>query len=591
MPTSKHRCSDCGKSFERKWTWKRHVQLKHQPEFEARAHICFDCGKELSRKDLLDRHRKIHTGGGVPCARCGRSFRGDFLPRHELACRKRFHPGSSITSTAQPHLLRTLSQTERGPIETASPSSPQVAKKPPRPISFVRVALNPATAIIEDLDLSQEEILFQAIRTAIAHGDLRRLRDLVSASPPPCDTIQGLAQRYRQFAKRRGIRKKEVLSDPFTRDIRTCAARHGQLDIIKALTESELALHDSYPHGITPLHWAARYGHDSTIRYFLQHYRMEIDVEEEGYTALDYAIMANRKSAVKLLVANLPQEFLWSSSHPLYTAIRSGNLGMVRLLFELDMGVLQGNAAWSPPLDWAAERGDTQIINFLLDSGASVDGEEKRTQRTPLCSAASFGKLPAARVLIQRGASVNGVGGNFGTTPLMCACYFEEEDDIWPAKFMIDLLISKGADVDICRPDSPSAKVARTALTEACSGYAIIEIIEQFLLHGADPNLGSPTPLEIALSGGHGAATVRLLLKAGAKVNLVSRRCMENLRGIVDGSLDKGRIGRPWGSYYEPTRKLQLLHQYISHGSDEVIEISSGEDTLSDDEMSTDSEC
>lgn len=247
---------------------------------------------------------------------------------------------------------------------------------------------------------------------------------------------------------------------------------------------------------------------------------------------------------------------------------------MVRLLFELGKGVLEGNSTGSSPLSVAAssEYGQDEIIDFLLDSGANVDGIPcERFNDTPLCKAARFGKLKAARKLIERGASVNGIIAAFGTTPLTSAVLSTS-----CTVSMIDLLIANGADVNMCRPKHQSSIKRCTALTEACLGFSGVEIIERLLHHGVNVNLGSPPPLENALESKQSVDVTRLLLKAGANVGLVSKNCIETLRSIAGGALDLDTIREPWYRCKEPSKKLEVLEEYMSRTSGKSMKESSG---------------
>lgn len=233
------------------------------------------------------------------------------------------------------------------------------------------------------------------------------------------------------------------------------------------------------------------------------------------------------------------------------------------------------------PLCMAIQREQPEIVDFLLEFGANTEEIVDASLRTtPLCLAAGAGNLHAARALIITGASINGADGIFGTTPLIRVCHWH---DTSAADAIVDLLISNGADINLCRPLYRSDNETHTALTAACSrSSAKSEAIERLLQHSADVNLGCPTPLEELLRGRQGVNTARLLLNAGAKVDLLSEDCIAMLRGIGECALDRRYLGWPWKFCREPEEKLQLLEIFSAAGSREVIEISSGEESSSD---------
>lgn len=576
MPTSEHCCPGCGQLFSRNSTLKRHIQSKHQSP--GATHTCPDCQKEFTRKDLLVRHLKIHIGAGkTPCPRCGRNYRGDYLPKHELACHSRLPPCSSTRSTTQVHFPDALAHIKWEPVEAASPSLFETAKNPRRPVLFVPNARDLAIRVIEEnLDLSQDERLLQAIQATITTGDIRKLKCLIAASPSHCNTVQKLAYWYRKRATECYRLESGDAFPSALGDIRTFAAGCGQSDVLNFLMESGLALNARYLHGVTPLHWAAQSGHNAMVQCLLEH-GMNINAKDlrHSHTALDYAIAADQKSTVQLLLRKHSQALPWTDRHPLATAIECGNLGVVRLLFELGLGVLKGTNLEPPPLDLASYFDQVEIIDFLLDSGANIDESRDWNHRTPLCSAAVKGNVRAARTLLERGASVNGIDSNFGATPLMYVCYLGSF-----SRPMIDLLIAEGTDVNLCRPRHESGNATCTALTEACSNaspYCTTGVVRELLRHGSKVNLGSPPPLEHAIKSRQGADTVRLLLKAGADVKLVSEACISLLRGIVDGSRDKEEALKVSDGYKESEEKLKVLEHYIATGSGEVLEKSSVE--------------
>jgi ankyrin repeat protein len=59
------------------------------------------------------------------------------------------------------------------------------------------------------------------------------------------------------------------------------------------------------------------------------------------------------------------------------------------------------------PLSRAAAAGNTEVVAFLLDHGAEIDGRNGIYHRTALIEAAYLGRLDSARLLLQRGADIN----------------------------------------------------------------------------------------------------------------------------------------------------------------------------------------
>ncbi|KAM6974378.1 uncharacterized protein LKV04_016024 [Tautogolabrus adspersus] len=69
--TKTHSCSECGKTFKRKWNLTTHMK-NHT---ELKPFSCSECGKTFSRKGSLSRHMILHTGEKpFSCSVCSKRF-------------------------------------------------------------------------------------------------------------------------------------------------------------------------------------------------------------------------------------------------------------------------------------------------------------------------------------------------------------------------------------------------------------------------------------------------------------------------------------------------------------------------------------
>lgn len=101
-------------------------------------------------------------------------------------------------------------------------------------------------------------------------------------------------------------------------------------------------------------------------------------------------------------------------NHPLYFAIKSGSVPIVRLLVENGADINSaGRCSTDRPLHSAIRAHDLGIVKYLLESGAYPDKRDY-SGKTPLHTPVQEGQLQALRVLLQREADVHALsmGGN-----------------------------------------------------------------------------------------------------------------------------------------------------------------------------------
>jgi ankyrin repeat protein len=157
----------------------------------------------------------------------------------------------------------------------------------------------------------------------------------------------------------------------------------------------------------------------------------------------------------------------------------------------------------------AADKGDPEIVEALLDSGADINARDEQNQTT-LHKAASRGHTPIVKLLLERGADVN-AKNLFGETPLLVPVYRGSLD-------IVGALLDAGADVD-----ARSELTGQTPLLAVSSGRT--KIVEALLEEGADVNAKGEayheTALMLAAIAGN-TATVKALLEKGADVKAAS---------------------------------------------------------------------
>ncbi len=117
-------------------------------------------------------------------------------------------------------------------------------------------------------------------------------------------------------------------------------------------------------------------------------------------SALDCAAAAGRLDAAEVLL-DAGARVTVIDTAPLLLAVRAGSLPVVSLLLERSAPADDGFERL--PLDAAAELGRIDVLDALLDAGATVD-ETDEDGATSLMSAAAHGRLDCVRRLLDAGA-------------------------------------------------------------------------------------------------------------------------------------------------------------------------------------------
>lgn len=294
--------------------------------------------------------------------------------------------------------------------------------------------------------------------------------------------------------------------------------------------------------GRTPLWFASRAGHATTVRLLLETNIVDVNSEDyNGESPLYVAVIGGWVEVVRQLLgrgANINTEggehgyaimaalahdhleianillqtsgidvnvYAENGMTPLVRAISMGQIDIFTLLCDQGANInAQALSGWAP-LTSAINASSHQITELLLAKGADVN-VECLCSGSALQAAAICRNEALAKDLIDRGANVNMQGGNYGTA-LQAAI-------ISGGKLLVRDLINLGADVNL------RGGIYGTAV-QAASYIGDLDAVQLLIDGGADVNIQGGhygAPLQVAARFGY-TAIVKLLIRHNADVN------------------------------------------------------------------------
>ncbi|XP_078348823.1 transient receptor potential cation channel subfamily A member 1-like isoform X2 [Oculina patagonica] len=294
------------------------------------------------------------------------------------------------------------------------------------------------------------------------------------------------------------------------------AAQRGRLDIIKLLFAHGANLGAQNDEGETAVHVAAREGWDEVLRHFLQRASMT------GISCKDLVNSGNyeAKSCLQLAVdgghvetATICIEYgadvrpVTKRNMPLHVASSIGDLTMVKFLLSKDfIHVDEEDSEGMTPILRASLSGHVEIIEQLLDKGASICPLPGSTAPSPLMCAVKRGHHRAILFLLQRGSPID-LRDSHQRTCLHVAAYSANVETV-------DIILKNGGKELIDSLDRDS----RTPIHYAAAKGSR-EIVQKLLDAGANVNvkdIEEKVPIHMATESGS-LACVRALLDANLK--------------------------------------------------------------------------
>ncbi|RSL97661.1 hypothetical protein CDV31_012939 [Fusarium ambrosium] len=283
------------------------------------------------------------------------------------------------------------------------------------------------------------------------------------------------------------------------------ATQLGQPEMVQFLLDHGADINDKDNDNYSAVHTAIHSGEYQVLNLLLKAGAdvKSSDTEGDLLPPIIFAANLNGRECIRVLLehgadARTPS----SNGPPLYICCdKVQMIETCRLLLEHGADPNESSTKRAMLLIRALGSKSKEMINLLIDHGAKLDSFDPRERlelRTPLSNAVRDCPIDVIEFLIEKGASVN-YAPEGTQSPLIAAAYLGT--DIEKAK----LLLSKGADIN-CRCDND--------WTALHASYDSPEFISLFLEHGADINAMTHdfgTVLMMAALWGH-ADTIKVLL-------------------------------------------------------------------------------
>ncbi|KAG8196647.1 hypothetical protein JTE90_006557 [Oedothorax gibbosus] len=272
------------------------------------------------------------------------------------------------------------------------------------------------------------------------------------------------------------------------------AAVFGYKEIRELLISSGVFIDASMSRAFSALHWAAGKRHVNIVKFLIEKGVALDEKDADDFTPLLIAAQQKRVSVVLMLI-NAGADIYYGTglNTVLYCALRNGWLEVVKLLSSKGMDFNSEIPDCGIPVLIAAERGQKNIVLFLLEWGVNPYSPDPR-KWSVLHFSADRKWADVASLVLKKGGDVNAKNHN-GFTPLHAACFISEYDRRSPSERLelVSLLIASGANVNskiISNNATPLDIAYKSPIREI---YIIMSLLES----GADCNIQDFTGLSL----------------------------------------------------------------------------------------------
>jgi len=310
----------------------------------------------------------------------------------------------------------------------------------------------------------------------------------------------------------------EEVGLPLTLPVDQClaeAASRGHTEVVQILLAENTDVNKMIflPDGhfrkpAAPLHYAAKYGYDSTVAALLAA-NADISLAAASFLPIHYAAEKGHFVLVQMLlsVEGADVDTNWKTK-PLHLASENGHLASVRELLKKDPKLdTMASIGW-PALVYAIYNGHLLVVRELLNAGADTSIATSGVRLTPLFIACSQNRVGIVELLLESGADPDAVSHD-RLRPLHAAVANGNE-------LIVRALLENGAFAD---PTTEGKK--NTPLHFACRYRIPVHIVQLLFDNNADlkkKTASGETPLSLAVCKGN-ITTVKFLMKHGANLS------------------------------------------------------------------------
>lgn len=388
-----------------------------------------------------------------------------------------------------------------------------------------------------------------------------------------------------------------------------------------ALFLAAATLYANDPDGTTPLHYAVRNQDVAAVKTLLAKNSAVDASNRYGVTPLGLAVETGNLDIVNVLIAAGADvnHALPEGETVLMTAARTGNVPVIQALLRRGASVEARDKFYGETaLIWAAAADHAGAVGAMLEAGADVNGRSASAsfarrnagltrltlgEWTPLMYTAREGALDAGRVLLEGGADVNAKDPD-GATALVLAIINYHYD-------FAALLLTHKADPNVADTTGMAALYAAVDMNSlpwmfgrpeipARSKVSALDLIEDLLNHGADPNTALTTvQFQRAHTDGDSAlgpgatpflraakaadfSAMKLLLAHGADPNVHMKNGNTALMLAAGLGYRDGNMAVPTRDRGTPQEAIQAIQICLDHGADINAAGANGDSALHD---------